>query len=233
MKLKPMKLTQPPIRGKEVEEWQRFLKSKGLYVGSINGIYDAATDAATDKYRQKTYLRGDEVFVLSFDRPDRNHFTTKNSQVVLTGSITTVLSRIAYGYYLLTGRELVVTSGLRSADEQARLMRGKATHGKSALVRLYKSAKLADNIWEAYDNAHKAGAGERGEIEAMATVIRDQVNQREYVSSHLTGRAFDVRTPEDRRAFEQVVQEVLGSIHGHLIEKELHGEPHFHVQFDR
>ena len=117
MKLKPMKLTQPPMRGKEVEEWQRYLKSKGVYSGSISGSFDAATDAATEKYRQKSYLRGDDVFVLSFDRPDRNHFTTKNSHVVLTGSITTVLSRIAYGYYLLSAKELVVTSGLRSADE--------------------------------------------------------------------------------------------------------------------
>ncbi len=145
--------------------------------------------------------------------------------------------RIAYGYYLLTGRELEVTSGLRTADKQAREMRKKATHGKSALIGLCKSAKLADDIWEAYDNAHKAGTGERGETEAMAAVIRDQVNKREYVSKHLSGYAFDVRNRTmnscERDSFEAVVQEVLGSLHGHLIEREPGGEPHFHVQFDR
>jgi hypothetical protein len=67
----------------------------------------------------------------------------------------------------------------------------------------------------------------------MAAVIRGQVNKRKYVSRHLTGYAFDVRTPEDRRAFEQVVQEVLGSVGSHLIEDEAGGERHFHVQFDR
>ncbi len=170
--------------------------------------------------------------MLSFDQPDRDYFRP-DSGVDLTSSIKGILIRIAYGYYLLTGRELEVTSGLRTADKQAREMRKKATHGKSALIGLCKSAKLADDIWEAYDNAHKAGTGERGETEAMAAVIRDQVNKREYISSHLTGRAFDVRRPEDRQAFEQVVTEVLGSLQGHLIENELHGEKHFHVQFDR
>lgn len=84
-----------------------------------------------------------------------------------------------------------------------------------------------------FDDARKAGAGERGEIDAMTAVIRGQVNKREYVSRHLTGHALDVRTPEDRRAFEQVVQEVLGSLRGHLIEDGPGGERHFHVQFDR
>ncbi len=161
MKLTPMKPTQPPMRGREVEEWQRFLRSKGCRVASIKGVYDAATDAATEKYRQRTHLRADDVFVLSFDRPDRKYFTPKNGQVVLTGSIITVLSRIAYGYYILTGRELVITSGLRPADEQARLMREKATRGKSARLGLYKRRQLVDDIWDAFDNARKARTGER------------------------------------------------------------------------
>jgi hypothetical protein len=84
-----------------------------------------------------------------------------------------------------------------------------------------------------FDNARTARTGEPGEIDATTAVIREQVNKRGYVSRHLTGHPFDVRTPEDRCAFEQVVQEVLGFLGGHLIEDEPGGERHFHVQFDR
>ena len=92
-------------------------------------------------------------------------------------------------------------------------------------------------IWEAYDNAHKAGTGERGEVEAMAAAIREQVNKGEYVSKHLSGYAFDVRSRImsdcEKKSFEAVIKEVLGSADSsHLLTNEP-GEPHFHVQFDR
>ncbi|HVA80293.1 MAG TPA: hypothetical protein VNF29_05165, partial [Candidatus Binataceae bacterium] len=180
---------------------------------------------------------GDEVFVLSFDRPDRNYFTMNNSHVVLTGSITTVLTKIAYGYYLLTGRELEVTSGLRTADEQAREMRKKAQYGEVRFLGLYIRHNLAEKIWEAYDKAHKAGAGEDGEVEAITAVIREQVNKGEDVSKHLSGSAFDVRNRTmnscERDSFEAVVKEVLGSADSSHLLKNEPGEPHFHVQFDR
>jgi hypothetical protein len=113
-------------------------------------------------------------------------------------------------------------------------MRKKARGGKSALVGLYRDHKRAEEIWDAYDKAHKAGTREDGEVEAMTAVIRNQVNKGEYISRHLTGRAFDVRTPADRKAFEQVVTEVLGSADSrHLLTNEHYGESHFHVQFDR
>src|SRR5208282_3324449 len=100
MKLSPMKLTHPPMRGDEVKVWQRFLQSKGIYSGSINDSFDEATAAATARYAERNYLRGDDVFVISFDRPDRDHFTTKDGSVDLRSSIHDVLSKIAYGYYL-------------------------------------------------------------------------------------------------------------------------------------
>ncbi len=57
MKLKTRRLTQLPTCVDQVKTWQRYLKSKGVYSGSIRGSFDVATEAATEKYRQKTYLR--------------------------------------------------------------------------------------------------------------------------------------------------------------------------------
>ncbi len=235
-KLKTRRLTQLPTCVDQVKTWQRYLKSKGVYSGSISGSFDAATEATTEKYRQKTYLRGDDVFVLSFDQPDRDYFRP-DSGVDLTRSIKGILTKVAYGYHILTGKELEVTSGLRTADKQAREMRKKAQYGEARFLGLYIRHNLAEEIWDAYDKAHKAGAGEDGEVEAMTAVIREQVNKGEDVSKHLSGYAFDVsnRTMNscERDSFETVVQEVLGSLHGHLIRREPGGEPHFHVQFDR
>lgn len=129
MKLRTKRLSQLPSYVKEVEAWQRYLKSKGVYSGSPNGSFDAATDAATEKYRQKTYLRGDDVFVMSFEQPDRE-YSRSDSDVDLTSSIKGVLTKIAYGYYILTGRELEVTSGKRPPEKQAALMREKAQYGE-------------------------------------------------------------------------------------------------------
>ncbi|MGH7813077.1 MAG: hypothetical protein ACREQI_03640 [Candidatus Binataceae bacterium] len=205
-----------------------------MYSGSINGRFDTATEAATEKYRQKTYLRGDDVFVLSFDQPDREHYRA-DSDVDLTTDIKGVLIKIAYGYYILTGRPLEVTSGKRKPEKQAELMREKAEYGRRALD-IYKDQSLVEPIWEAFEKAHKAGTGNQGEIDAMAAVIRDQVNQGEYISKHLTGHAFDVRNRTmnscEKDSFRAVVDEVLGSLHGHLLEHEHGGPPHFHVQFN-
>lgn len=103
-------------------------------------------------------------------------------------------------------------------------------------MRLYLHHDLAEKIWDAYAKAHKAGAGEEGEVGAMTAVIRDQMDKGEYVSKHLTGYAFDVENQTmsscERDSFRAAVQEVLGDLHGHLLEKEP-GKPHFHVQFDR
>ncbi len=230
-----MKLTQSPMSGDEAKVWQRFLKSKGMYSGSINGSFDEATAAATAKYAERDYLRGDDVFVMSFDRPDRDHFTKKDGSVDLRYSIHDVLSKIAYGYYLLTGREIVATDGYRSPDDQAAQMYKKAKDGRRALD-IYQDQSLVGPIWVAYEKAHKAGAGERGEIEAMAAVIREQVNHGHYVSKHLTGLAFDVRkmsSGSDQRAFVTVAEEVLNRSGGQLITNEGGGDLHFHVQLDR
>src|SRR5208283_2140703 len=130
-----MKLKQLPGCLDRPRTWQRYLKSRGIYSGSIDGKLEGATAAATQNYQKKTGKRDDDLFCLSFERPDKDHYTEDNTQgpVYLTGPIRDVLRPIAYGYYLLTGKDLVMTSGLRKPETQARLMYEKAKRGSSAL----------------------------------------------------------------------------------------------------
>ena len=95
----------------------------------------------------------------------------------------------------------------------------------------YKEPRLSGPIEEAFKTS-SARAGEEATVAAMAAVIQAQVNKGQYISEHLTGRAFDVRNRTmngcEREAFELMINLVLGP--RHLIKHELGGEPHFHVQ---
>lgn len=230
-----MKLKQLPGCLDRPRTWQRYLKSRGIYSGSIDGKLEGATAAATQNYQKKTGKRDDDLFCLSFERPDKDHYTEDNTQgpVYLTGPIRDVLRPIAYGYYLLTGKDLVMKSGLRKPETQARLMYEKAKRGSSALG-IYNWT-LRKPIEDAYEEKTKASAGEQATIDAITAIIQAQMNRHDYISKHLTGRAFDVRNRTmnrcEKEVFEAVVKVVLGSTHGHLIGNEPGGPPHFHVQF--
>ncbi|MGO9265982.1 MAG: peptidoglycan-binding domain-containing protein [Candidatus Binataceae bacterium] len=229
-----MKLKQLPrcVDRDQVRVWQRYLKTRGIYSGSIDGKSEGATAAATQNYQKKTGKRDDDLFCLSLERPDKEHFSAQGAE--RTGAIDAVLRPVAYGYYLMTDKDLVVTSGLRTPAKQAHEMYKKARQNKSALSRLYSKHELLTPILKAYEEKAKAGAGEHATIDAMAAVIQAQVNGRAYISRHLTGHAFDVRNRTmnhcEKEVFEAVIKLVLGSTQGHLIENEA-GEPHFHVQF--
>jgi hypothetical protein len=151
-----------------------------------------------------------------------------------TGAIDAVLRPVAYGYCLMTDKDLVVTSGLRTPKKQAHEMYKKARHNESALYRLYSKHELLTPILLAYDEKTTAGAGEQATVDAMTAVIQAQVNKYQYISRHLTGHAFDVRNKSmnscEKEVFEAMVKLVLGSTQDHLIKNEA-GEPHFHVQF--
>ena len=43
-------------RGPDVFAWQRFLKAKGIYRGSINGEFDYDTERATGEYQRKNSI---------------------------------------------------------------------------------------------------------------------------------------------------------------------------------
>lgn len=48
-------------RGPDVRRWELFLQGKGLFVGSAEGIFDAALDAATRQFQEQQRLKVDGV----------------------------------------------------------------------------------------------------------------------------------------------------------------------------
>lgn len=215
-----------------IKVWQRYLNSIGM-LSSASGKFDEATKAATEVYGREIYKSGDDVFVMSFGRPDREHYSTADSGVILTSEIKEPLAKIAYGYFILTAQELKITSGLRTPEKQAQLMYEKARWGQ---LGIYKNHRLAGEVRTAYEKARNTHAGEQNEVDAITATIREQVSHGEYISSHLTGRAFDVRNASitgcHKTCFEALIKLVFGTTQGHLIENEGPGsEKHFHVQF--
>ena len=93
----------------------------------------------------------------------------------------------------------------------------------------YSNRVAYDEIVKTYDDAVTAGASKQVAVDAMARVIEDQVSRGVYISDHLTGDAVDIRcrdmSDEQRDAFEEAVDDVLGPRHW-ILESD-----HYHVHF--
>jgi peptidoglycan hydrolase-like protein with peptidoglycan-binding domain len=129
------------LQGPDVAAWQRFLTARGIYICPINGEFDSRTSEATAKYQQRKQLTatgatddatveqaGRDGFVVPQDRSDGEHFT-KQSGVILSSEVERHLNPVAYEFYLWSGKDLVITSGTRTAKQQAQAMYDKLTGG--------------------------------------------------------------------------------------------------------
>jgi Putative peptidoglycan binding domain len=203
--MRPLSLTRPLMHGPEVALWQRFLTSRGVYSGPINGTFDDRTSAATVEYQARSYIEADGLvgpatierarrdgFVPPSSRPDREHFTTKGG-VVLSSLDRTTLTQVAYDYYLWTGEGLTVTSGTRTPRSRAAAMFKKLTRGGIS-PHFYRNRQAYEEILAAYNAARKARANEQATVDAMTRVIDRQVSKGIYISLHLRGEAVDVRS---------------------------------------
>lgn len=226
------------MHGPEVEVWQRFLRSKGLYGGPIDGYFGGKTEAATIAYQKRNGLAADGVVNAEtverarwdgFDLSSTNsgpHYRTEGN-VVLSMEDRTVLGRIAKEYYRETGAELVATSGTRTPASQADAMYKKLRRGEN-LGSLYRNTQALGEILAAYEHERRSGASERATVEAMSRVIQKQVSRQVYISRHLRGEAVDVRSrtmsSSQKDAFDDATRRVLG----HRPKKET---DHYHLQF--
>ncbi|AIE84146.1 Very large tegument protein [Fimbriimonas ginsengisoli Gsoil 348] len=105
------------------------------------------------------------------------------------------VAEIAQKQFQLSGRQIVITSGTRTASSQAEAMRDKLALGDN-VVRLYKNKKAAASIVHAYKEAKHEGASDDQVAEHMAQVIQSQVDKGVYISSHLKSGAVDIRTKD-------------------------------------
>ena len=154
------------------------------------------------------------------------HFVKKSSSVVLTPATEKKAGEIADAFFKMTNKEIVLTDGVRTAQDQAAQVYAKILAHD---LTIYTNQKAAREIKAAYDLAVSAGKSKSEVIKAMADVIGKQVKSKIYLSKHLTGKAFDVRskdmTAHQKQTFKQVVQTIGG-----VTMLEEGKPPHFHIQ---
>jgi hypothetical protein len=150
--------------------------------------------------------------------------------VSLSAEVEARLARIADAYFRRTGKPLVLTSGTRDAERQAQAMVEVLRLGGD-IVRLYRNKAAARELKRAYDLARQSNRSQPETVDALAAVLRAQMDRGVYVSAHLRAGAVDVRSYDmsaaDRRAFVEGAREVGGA---EVIEES--APPHFHLQLE-
>ncbi|WP_437779620.1 hypothetical protein [Sorangium sp. So ce1097] len=148
--------------------------------------------------------------------------------VTLPANIAAKIEQIDRGYARRTREHLVITSGTRDANRQARAMFTKMRLGED-ILQLYRNKAAALEIKKAYQaNARKPP---EQVVAAMEAVIQDQIDRGIYISAHLRRGAVDVRnrtmSPKEKRAFLESAAEVGGVL---VIDEST--PPHYHLQID-
>lgn len=154
------------------------------------------------------------------------HFVKKSSAVILNPTLEKKAGEIADAFFNLVKKDIVLTDGIRTALAQAVQVHAKILAHD---LTIYINQKAAQEIKIAYDLAVSAGKPKAEVLKAMANVIENQMKNKVFISKHLTGKAFDVRskdmTATQKKVFKQVVQSIGGMT---MIEE---GKPpHFHIQ---
>jgi hypothetical protein len=147
--------------------------------------------------------------------------------ITLTADAESVVWDIASAYYAATSKELVVTSGTRTAASQADAMYVKLEIGDD-VVKLYGGGASVKAIKKAYDDGKKAGDDKTKIVDAMTKVIEGQMAKGVYISKHLKAGAIDIRSRDmsakEKKAFRKAAKGKVKSI---LLETK---PPHWHLQ---
>jgi peptidoglycan hydrolase-like protein with peptidoglycan-binding domain len=145
-----------------------------------------------------------------FTATDGEHYRVV-SEILMTESLREKLAAVANRYFSLTGKDLIITSGYRPPDRQARAMQRKITvEGETKVRKLYKNKAAIDEIL----NAYRRNAGDPvAAIAAIEKTVEDQVRRGVFISNHLRSNAVDVRKPTTNLAsLRQAVAHVGGRV---------------------
>ena len=151
------------------------------------------------------------------------HYTLK-SGVVLQAISKAKVKKIADDYFAQTKKDIVVTSGTRSAQSQAEAMYIKFSQGGSFSI--YKHASAAKEIYNIYKSA-SSGSSKSQIVADMELKITEQMTKQIYISKHLKAGAIDVRsrdmTQSEISTFKKVAKPYATTV---ILEK---NPPHFHL----
>ena len=147
----------------------------------------------------------------------------------LTVPVEHRVSQLADHFFAKARRELVITSGTRSPEEQATAMYLKLIL-RSDLRRLYRKWEAAQEIKRAYSAGWTKRLRRPQIIAAMADVIRAQMKEGIYVSPHLKAGAVDIRSRSWRAGTKAAFQRAAASFSGLRLLREEKTPPHFHLE---
>jgi len=157
------------------------------------------------------------------------HYSRK-SGVQMSSAVEKRMGEIADAYHKKTGKSIVLTSGTRSASEQADAMYNKIKLGDD-VSKLYKNKTAVAEIKTAYDQGVAAKKTEAQIRADMTSVIQKQVDSGTYISRHLRAGGVDVRTKDMSAAEKSAFREAVAGMKGVTVIEEKK-PPHFHLQFD-
>jgi hypothetical protein len=148
-----------------------------------------------------------------------------NTGVILSAEVKRKVKKIADQYHTLTGKDVVVTSGMRTSQKQAEAMYGKLAGGDQ--LKVYKNQKAAKEVADTYSAAKASGKNKSQIIKAMTAVIDNQIRNQIYLSKHLAKGAVDIRsrdmTTNDKAHFKKAATGIASTI---ILERT---PPHFHL----
>ena len=230
----------PGMHGADVAHWQRFLQSEGLYRSGISGEFDSATQDASREFQREHKLHekepvDDVVFeaarALGYEIPQPNpvgEYFERKGRIELSSSDYTIIGQLAYFFYLWTDERITLTSTTRTVEAQATDMYSNWYNHRNERFG-YKDHEAEREIRHAYENSIRAHKGESATVDAMTSVIQDQVRRGRFISLHLTGKAVDVRTynmsADDQDLFISLGKRIRG------VEQVKPEDDHIHIQF--
>ena len=155
-----------------------------------------------------------------------DYYTVKPG-VVLNAAAVAYVAKVATAFHQSTGKEIVVTSAYRGPDEQASAMYGKFVGPE---WNIYKDKVALTEIHSVFLKDRASRKSRDDTIRDMAEVIRRQVGQHRYISSHLIATAVDLRkvglSPGDKQALMSAARAAGGRV---VIDEG--SPPHLHIQF--
>lgn len=154
----------------------------------------------------------------------KQHYKIKES-VKLSASIVYKVGQIADEYYILTGKDIVVTSGVRSPAYQAQLMYDNRI--KEGSFNKYRRSNALVKIEKIFNEGIEANKLRSQIIKEMEILIRNQVSRKVYVSLHLNERAFDVRSFGMSSHQKEAFRIAVVKFSGELIKE----GNHWHIEF--
>jgi hypothetical protein len=150
--------------------------------------------------------------------------------VVLSRAVESKLARVSDTYYRRTRKPFLVTSGTRSASQQAEAMFAVLSQGGDVIA-LYRQKGAAREVKAAYDAGRRVGERAEAILARMTSVIRAQTARGVFLSAHLRESAFDVRSRDMTNTEKRIFLESVLAAGGASVMAEA-TPPHFHVEFE-